>query len=440
MSPSSARGFPNRRSHAALLLTLLALMAALAGMQIGIPAWPAGVVSWLAGTLLWPQLSKGQKRQALWLAGLGLFAFALTLALDGQPVWSNLLTQNSALLGMLAAVSFLQLLAPPAGTDAGLPRGKGALWRTMMGAHLLGAVINLSAVFIMAERIGADGKPSREQATALTRAFLAAALWSPFFAATAVALSYAPGANPLHLALIGGAFAVVLLALGGRDIVQRSGNEAAGFVGYPLRPSTLFVPGLLAALVATGHGLFPGWTALAVISMASLLVVCVLTVLREGALPACRSIAAHAERRLPNMAGELILFLSAGTFASGLIALINTGDVWLPFTRFGILEAAAVLAAMILLAIIGIHTVISITLVGTWLAPLHPEPLLLALVFVQSWAIGLAVGPMSGINLAIQGRYGIPSSVLSRSNLKYGLQAYLAAVLWNALVFGLVRG
>lgn len=199
----------------------------------------------------------------------------------------------------------------------------------------------------------------------------------------------------------------------------------------------MYVPGLLAALVATGHWLFPNWAALSIISIASLLVVSVIIMFRQGLVLGCRAIAFHAERRLPNMAGEVVLFLSAGTFASGLISLIGTGNVWIPFASFGVVEAAGVLAVMILLAVIGIHAVISITMVGSWLAPLHPDPLLLAMVFVQSWAIGLAAGPMSGIHLALQGRYGISSGVLARGNLGYCVQAYCAAVVWMALVWEL---
>ena len=69
-----------------------------------------------------------------------------------------------------------------------------------------------------------------------------------------------------------------------------------------------------------------------------------------------------------------------------------------------------------------------------WLAPLQPEPTLLALVFVQSWAIGLAAGPMSGIHLALQGRYGLSAARLARANVRYCLQAYVAAVVWLAVV------
>ncbi|WP_157078758.1 hypothetical protein [Ralstonia sp. NT80] len=130
------------------------------------------------------------------------------------------------------------------------------------------------------------------------------------------------------------------------------------------------------------------------------------------------------------MAGELVLFLSAGVFASGLQSLISQGGFWIPFSSFGAVEAALVLAIMILLSILGIHAVISITMISSWLAPIHPEPNLLALVFVESWAIGLAAGPLSGIHIAIQSRFGISANTLSRGNMRYCLKAYIVAALW----------
>jgi hypothetical protein len=433
MTTESGKDFLNRRSIATILLTTMTLLAASSGTGYGPPVWWAGIAAWLAAALLWPQLARTQQRIAVLLTGIGLVAFGVTVMRGGQPAWIGFLTQNTALLGMLAAVSFLQLLAPD-GSDTRLPRGKSALWRTAVGVHLLGAVINLSAVFIMAERIGPNGKPGPEQTAILVRAFLAAALWSPFFAASAVALTYAPGANPLGLAATGVTLAAVLLWLAVRDIVRSSADHGASFVGYPMHFAALRTPGVLALLVATGHWLLPEWATLTVISLASLLVVCVSTGLKQGPLAASRSICNHASQRLPHMAGELVLFLSAGTFASGLRSLIDTGGIWMPFTGFGAAEAAIVLALMILLSVIGIHTVISIAMAAAWLAPLHPEPTLLALVFVQSWAIGLAAGPMSGIHLAIQGRLGIPAITLARANLRYCLQAYVAAVLWLAIV------
>ena len=430
MSAKRLEGFPNRLSIAATLLMSMTLLAALSGTGYGPPVWWAGLSAWLAAAVLWTQVTRAQRRQAILLAGIGLAAFGMALMRGVQPAWISLLTQNTALLGMLAAVSFLQLLGVSGESEARLPKGKRALWHTAAGVHLLGSVINLSAVFIMAERIGPNGKPRLEQAALLARAYLAAALWSPFFAATAVALTYAPGASPMKLTAAGTTLACVLVCLAARDIIRSSGDHAANFVGYPMHFTDFAIPGVLAMVVGAGHWLLPAWATLSVISIASLAVACVTTVIRRGLLPASRAISDHALHRLPGMAGEVVLFLAAGCFASGLSSLIATGGIWMPFSAFGVVEAAIVLAIMIVLAAIGIHTVISITMAAAWLAPLHPEPTLLAMIFVQSWAIGLAAGPTSGTNLTIQGRYGIPATILARSNARYCLQAYCAAVLW----------
>ena len=431
MSATSSSDSSSLRDRlAAFLLFSMAMLAAWSGTGHGPPVWWAGVAAWLTAVVLWPRLDRPQKRVAALLMVLGSVAFAAALARGGRPEWVGLLTQNTALLGMLAAVSFLQLLGAGASAGRALPKGRLALWRTAFGVHLLGAVINLSAIFIMAERIGNKGQPSREQVALLSRAYLAAALWSPFFAATAVAMTYAPGANPARLVAAGTSLSVVLICLGGRDIIRSSPNRAAEFVGYPMHFSALLMPGLLALIVGLGHWLFPGWAMLSVISFASLLVVAATLTWRFGPLTALHAMANYAGRRLPAMAGELALFLAAGCFASGLSALMGTGGVWLPFTRFGVVEAAIVLAIMILLAAVGIHTVISIAMAAVWLAPVHPNPTLLAMVFVQSWAIGLAAGPTSGTNLTIQGKYGIPATAMARMNVRYCLQAYGAAVLW----------
>ena len=408
----------------------MAVLAAWSGTGHGPPVWCAGLVAWLSAMVLWPRLEKAQKRLAALLLALGGAAFVAALARGGQPAWLGLLTQNTALLGMLASVSFLQLLGTGGAAGRALPKGRAALWRTAFGVHLLGAVVNLSAIFIMAERIGNKGQPSREQVALLARAYLAAALWSPFFAATAVAMTYAPGANPVRLLMAGSSLAVVLICLGGRDIIRSTPDRAADFVGYPMHFSALLMPGLLALTVGLGHWVFPGWAMLSVISFAALLVVAAAMVWRSGPRTAASAMASYAARRLPGMAGELALFLAAGCFASGLSALMGTGGVWLPFTRFGVAEAAIVLAIMILLAAVGIHTVISIAMAAVWLAPVQPDPTLLAMVFAQSWAIGLAAGPTSGTNLTIQGKYGIPATAMARMNIRYCLQAYGAAVLW----------
>ena len=410
---------------AALLIVLMTIVAVLVGARSGVPEWLGGLAAWGAVALLWPGLDRKQRRQASLLMGIGVLAFVGAGMHSGQWPWQGVLTRNITLLGMLAGVSFLQLIG--LGEAGQAPRGRGALWRTLAGVHLFGAVINLSAVFIMGDRMAGGGTPTKPQLNALTRAFLCAALWSPFFAATAVALTNAPGTSLGALAAWGLPLAVALTGLAGRDLL-RDGAVAAQFVGYPMRPSALWVPGVLAVMVMAGHALWPAWTTLAVITLAAPLMATTVVVRREGWTAGGARIARHASRRLPAMRGEMALFLAAAVFATGLDALVSSGGLWLPMDHVGAPQAALVLAGMIFFCVLGIHAVISITTVAVWLAPLDPDPLLMAMVYVQCWAIGLAASPMSGIHLALQGRYGIAGVTLAASNWRYCAQAYGLAV------------
>ncbi|QID18442.1 hypothetical protein G3580_12860 [Nitrogeniibacter mangrovi] len=410
---------------AAFLVCLMVLIAILVGARTGVPAWLGGVAGWGALALLWPGLDHRQRRQAWGLMGIGVAAFVWAGVRGGQWPWLGVLTKNITLLGMLAGVSFLQLIG--LGETGAPPRGRRALWQTILGVHVFGAVINLSAVFIMGDRMGGGRTPSIPQFSALTRGFLGGALWSPFFAATAVAITNAPGASLGVVAAWGVPLALVLMLLSGLDLLRQR-EVAAGFVGYPMRPAALWVPSALAGMVIVGHWLWPHWTTLAIVTLAAPLMAALVVFSRSGAGEGGTRIARHAMHRLPAMRGEIALFLAAAVFATGLNALIASGVGWQPMTHVGALEASLVLAGMIVFCVLGIHAVISITTVAVWLAPLHPDPMLMALVYMQCWAIGLAASPMSGIHLALQGRYGVSAVHMARANWRYCAKAYVAAV------------
>lgn len=407
----------------------MTLLAAAHGAG-GLPGWPAGVCAWLGAILLWPGLPAMQRKQALWLGGIGLLAL-ISASMRGAPpsVWLRPLTQNTGLLGMLAAVSFLQLLAPDDAPQGELPQGRAALWRTLLGVHLLGAVINISVFFIMADRFRRAGGPHLEQAAVLVRGFLAAALWSPFFAAMAVALTYAPGARLGDVAMFSVPFTLLLLLFAGLQLQLRLPDRGRSFVGYPMRPDSLALPALLALLVMLAHHWLPGWSSLSVISLCAIGLAAAVS-LRRGLGDGGRRLGRHVSERLPAMAGELALFLAAGVFASGLQALIEGGFGWLPFDHFGPVQAALLLALMMLLALAGVHAIVSISIASAWLMPLAPDPVLLALVFLQSWAVGLAGGPLSGVHLALQGRYGLSAARMARENAGYCIGGWLLCSLW----------
>ena len=107
---------PRRRSAAGLVIAA-AMALALAGAL-----WPTarvvgGAAGWLAVALLWPDIAGRARVQALVLTALGGAGLAWGAAHGVPADWARALGANAPLIGLLAAVSFLRLVAgPPEGT------------------------------------------------------------------------------------------------------------------------------------------------------------------------------------------------------------------------------------------------------------------------------------------------------------------------------------
>ncbi len=405
-----------------------------ASVTPGIPPLCAGLPGWTAALLLSYRLGRRQRLQSAWLIGLGAAGVAWG-ALHGVPLnLTQLLTGNQGLVSLLAAVSFLRLVTrpDPANRDEPPPRGRKALWRTLIGVHLFGAVINLSTVVILGDRMTTRGRLGKRRALALTRGFAAAAFWSPFFSAMAAALIYAPGARLDIVVLAGLPMAAVSLWLTAREIDPDNPALGAPFLGYPMRFGALWIPGLLVAIVLSVHALLPRWSILAIITLSAPLLTAAILLAREGrgAWPSLRD---HVRQGLATTINELALFLAAGVLAAGLTSLTSQFGDWLPFARFGSSQASLLLVAMVGVAALGVHPVITIAALGVWLAPLRPEPNLLAITFLMAWAIGVPANPLSGLHLMMQGRYGIDGYAFLRWNAGYVLKCLGTAI---ALLYG----
>ncbi len=409
----------HRDALAGVLLTLMIAASVLPGGSL----LPAGLLGWTAALLLGYRLARRQRLQSAWLIGLGGAGIAWG-ALHGAPLpLDQMLAGNQGLVSLLAAVSFLRLVTQPGAVDDRQPppRGRKALWRTLIGVHLFGAVINLSTVVILGDRMATRGRLGKRRALALSRGFAAAAFWSPFFSAMAAALTYAPGARLGIVMLAGLPMAAVALWLTARDIDPEDPTLGAPFIGYPMRFGALWIPGLLVVIVLSVHAAIPHWSILAIITLSAPLLTVVILLAREqrGAWPPLRD---HVRRGLAGTVNELALFLAAGVLAAGLTSLTHAFDGWLPFAHFGSTQASLVLVAMVGGAALGIHPVITIAACGAWLAPLHPDPNLLAITLLMAWAIGVPANPLSGLHLMMQGRYGIDGYAFLRWNAGYVLK------------------
>lgn len=411
-----------RNALAAWLYLAVIILVVAAVWLPGYPSWITGVIAWAACLLLLPRLPRQQLVMVLVLAGIGILGIAWSMAHGAGGLIEMALTQNVPLAGMLIAVSFLQLIAVSSEADVEpLESGRGALFKTMIGVHLFGAVINFSAVAIFADRLSARAKLTMEQAMGLSQAFIVGAAWSPFYGAMAAALTFAPEARLTQLIFWGIPVAIAGITVTWFTLTSERHRGGRDFVGYPLHLEALWVPAVLAVSVLAIHEWQPRWSVLAIIAaMASL--VTVLTLLLRSGAGAGATLLRHVHNRLPAMNGELTLFLAAGILSAGMTGAIDVLDLALPFSTFGALEASLVLIVMNLCAWIGLHPIILVSVLGPWIMPLQPDQTLLAMVFLMSWGVGLTACPMSNTMLAMAGRYGLPFGELLGLNRRFSIK------------------
>ena len=409
---------------------------------VGLPAYPAwitGVMAWAACLLLLPRLPRHQLLMVLALAGLGALGIAFGMARGSEGLITMALTQNVPLSGMLIAVSFLQLIAVSRDAAAEpLQQGRGALFKTMIGVHLFGAVINYSAVAIFADRLSARTKLTMEQAMGLSQAFIVGATWSPFYGAMAAALTSAPEASLTQLIFWGLPVSAIGIMVTWFTLTSKRHGGAENFVGYPLHLEALWVPAVLAVSVLVIHEWQPRWSVMAIIAAMASLVTIVTLLVRSGR-QAGPTLLRHVHTRLPGMNGELTLFLAAGILSAGMNGTIDALDLGLPFAQFGAFEASIVLIVMNVCAWFGLHPIILVSVLGPWLLPLQPDQTMLAMVFLMSWGVGLTACPMSNTMLGMAGRYGLPFGKLLSLNRRYSIKmtAVCIAVLY---VYAAVKG
>ncbi len=364
--------------------------------------------------------------QSIVLVTLGI-SFLVHVWFDTGSFESSLaLTSNQNLIALLISVSFLRLVTQTNTLEnEQLPYGNRALRRTLFGTHLFSSVLNLSAIMIVADRLTQKHSLGKTQFIVLSRAFSTAAFWSPFFAAMAAALTYSPGASIGVLLMVGLPVALIAHLITLQDI--KSHQEK--FEGYPIHFESLLIPVMLLILVLICRVLFPDMGTLMSITILAPVVTLIILFIRNGMKKNICSFGGHIIYRLPEMVGEISLFLSAGLLAVGISEFFNHSNFVVPFMQFHGNEAALCLLIMILFAVIGVHPIVFIGILGFWLEPLNPSPELLAMVFLFAWGIGLGASPFSGMHLAMQSRYFVKPMDILRWNFPYAMKIMVFAMI-----------
>jgi hypothetical protein len=412
------------------------LLASIAGLASESVERIAGVLAWAAGLTLLRGLRRRQLVVVALLAGFGTIGIAVSALRGDSPDWALVLSGNQLLISLLVAVSFLRLVVAPGPPAEEVdhppslrkPRGRAAVWQTMAGVHLLGAVINISVVEMVGERILSPGAARRGPILLLSRAYSTGAFWSPFWGATAAALTYAPHARLTVLVAVGGLTATLALVSSTFTVTRALGDDLATFRGFPFTADALAVPLMLVVAVLGSHLLLPGVPVSGVISICSL-VLTVLLLLHRRPKRVLRDLNSHAVLRLPEMRTELTLFLAAGMLAAGVTAVLHTFGPWVPFDTFTVVQAYVVLLVMVAASMAGVHPVITIAVAAALLQPVHPDPTLFAMTGLLAWGIQAAGGPLSGLNVVMHSRFGIDSFTIARWNVKYVAGVLLLATL-----------
>lgn len=410
-----------------LLLLAMTLLAIAASSSPAVsPLWP-GLAGWLAALLLFRRLPWILACQTSVMLCVGLACLAWVL-LNRLPVdLVRVVSANIHVLALLASVTFLRLITQPgSGDEARLPRGRKALVKTAWGLHLFASVINLSAIMIFGNRMEKGGKISRLQAILFSRAFSNGCYWSPFYVSVATALVYAPGADFITLALAGLPVALIGLLLTTWQLARDP--DSAHACGYPLRLNALLVPLALSAAVIGLNKAFPAFPVLTLITALSLALTALALAARRGAA-APGLLAAHVVDDLPNMGRELALFLAAGVMSTGISAVLVGNGASLGLSAISPAVCGGLMAVAILVSLVGVHPIVTISILGGLLSNVDSNATLLGLCMMMMWGNSIVVSPFSGINLAIQGRFGPSAFSIMRWNAGYALAMLAACVL-----------
>lgn len=387
------------------------------------------LLAWLVPVLMWPTLTRSACSQAMVLMAIGCAALIFSAFRGVFIGWQQILSANLPLLAMFVAVSFLVL------TNAGLedhtlPEGKSAVITTAFGAHLIGAVINVSVLFVFGDRLQRKGALTTVQSIILARSFCAAAWWSPFFVATGVALTYAPGMSWQETLIPGAIMSVIAM---GYSIVEVCYFRKAAFSGYPLKAESLTVPVFLATVVICVQHFKPG------ISILNL--ICTLS--PAGAIflmkgrPRMATLHDFIDNRLASVSSQFALFLAAGVFSTGIKSITHVYPALFSLEGYTFTPVlfSVVLGAMIFIGIMGVHPLVTIAIVSPLLVPLNPGHSQLGFLFLSGWAITTGTSPLSGVGLALVSRYHASPRRIIQNNWHYAVVMWAISSMVNIAFF-----
>ncbi len=434
-----------RAEHVLILAWALAILRI--AWPDAVPAPAGGIVMAAYLALALPRL---QPRTYKLLAGLaGLTAVLATWA-DAWHLVLAALDRTLIFAAFFGTIVVLRATAdrrPETAAARDLFRGFDAGQRTgafLVGAHVMGALLVVGALAILAPIQGPDATDKERRTTAETslRGFCLAALWSPFWLAMAIVYQFVPDVplwqvigSGLALSVIGLVMAHLMFArgVGLRELWQ----AMKGFA--PIAP-----PVAVCALIITLVTTFSSMTSLqAVVVVTPLL--CLAALLAVGSAAPLSAVGSvyQGVGRITDEVVLVIVSLALGRVMEK--ALSDAGLTTLIASMQLPPEAAIAIVIGITTAasLVGIHQLVSITVLLVVLAPLSSgvAGVLMSQAALMGWALASMVG-LTAVSIATAGAmWRVPMNELSFGpNLRfvalYGLVTTLLLMAANRLFAG----
>ncbi len=253
----------------------------------------------------------------------------------------------------------------------------------------------------------------------MSRGFCGAALWSPFFMGGAVALNYSPGAQ-IGKYIVAGLLMLIPMTLYTLFDTARSKHQS--FEGYPLNWNSLILPLFLSISVMIGHYLFPHLSTILLITIIAPIGAILFVPIGQKNEKSVEVV----KEKIPRMSGQFALFMAAGVFSIGISSMLHqfTGfDQLLP-EQFSMTGFLLVGVSMTLVSILGVHPIITISIISPFLQFMKVNPNEMVFLFVTSWAISTAISPLSSVGMMLTDHYHVPK-------FKYMKEQWLyAAIMW----------
>lgn len=417
--------WPGSRITGPLLLTMWALVL-LDYFQFGEFKAAATIAGWAFVLIEMPRLKPKQRPLIVTLGILGLACTLLAWFYGSEETLIDLLDEHLKLAMLLTAISFISMATRP--EISTMKRGFKSYLSTLLGMHFFSSVANFSSIPVVGDQLQRKDKLDGLSQSILSRGFSLSVLWSPFLSITPLVLEQVQGAevkNIFPFALSLAAIGITLTLLEARFRFSEQFNE---YQGYPMKPSTLYLPVALIGSVLVLNTIFPQTSTVIIVSIVAVFIPVLLLLLREGLKSAGKKLNGHLFERLSDSRTEICLFLCAGFLAAGVKACIGVGLIGLPFTETNALVASLCLVAILVIASLGLNQLAVVAIFAGLLADVTTTPTIMAVTYIYATALSMYTSVFSGTNMILRVRYHSSSREILRNQLPFTLVMLLVGI------------